>query len=306
MKFKTTVILLFLASVSALSADDAFGLTAVTAHALLEENGDQILFLDVRDPVEIMFTGSTDHADANVPFLLADRHRWNPQRNTFLMEANPLFIEAVKDALDSKGLSPDARIITMCRSGSARGEPSAQFLRENGFPNAYFVIHGFEGDPLEEGPNKGMRLKNGWRNDGLPWTTKLDPAKIYRQSPAVERPPWLVIISSGSTETQAMALILATIERAQRTPVRILLCDEAAMLAVKSSTAGSDAVLPTKRSPRQLLQALIEQGARVEVCGIFNQTRAIPIEQLIDGVVPASPHSIAKTISSPASVTLSF
>ena len=28
-------------------------------------------------------------------------------------------------------------------------------------------------------PAKGQRLVNGWRNAGLPWTAKLDRAKMY-------------------------------------------------------------------------------------------------------------------------------
>jgi hypothetical protein len=26
---------------------------------------------------------------------------------------------------------------------------------------------------------RGLRLVNGWRNAGLPWTTKLDRSKMY-------------------------------------------------------------------------------------------------------------------------------
>ena len=43
----------------------------------------------------------------------------------------------------------------------------------------YTTIDGFEGDPVADGPHKGERLLNGWRNAGLPWTAKLDRAKMY-------------------------------------------------------------------------------------------------------------------------------
>ncbi len=66
----------------------------------------------------------------------------------------------------------------MCGSGSERGEPSAEVLRQNGFPNARYVIHGFQGDT--EGEQAGFRLLNGWRNNGLQWSTKIDPEKMYR------------------------------------------------------------------------------------------------------------------------------
>ncbi len=39
----------------------------------------------------------------------------------------------------------DTEVITLCRLGSERGEPSAVFLRTNGFPNARYVINGFRG-----------------------------------------------------------------------------------------------------------------------------------------------------------------
>jgi hypothetical protein len=68
----------------------------------------------------------------------------------------------------------------MCRSGSERGEPSARYLRENGFPNARFVINGFQGDTIKEGEHAGFRLKNGWQNSGLPWSMRMDADKIYR------------------------------------------------------------------------------------------------------------------------------
>ena len=67
----------------------------------------------------------------------------------------------------------------MCRSGSERGEPSAAFLRASGFPNARFVIDGFQGPALKDGPQAGQRIVNGWKNAGLPWTYKLEKQKMY-------------------------------------------------------------------------------------------------------------------------------
>lgn len=284
---------------------DDYGVSAEQAAGLLEEKRAQILFIDVRDPVEIMFTGATNMVDANIPYLLVDRFRWNPQRGMFLTEQNPDFSQQVAAALTAKGLDQDARIITMCRSGSERGRPSAQLLRENGFPNALYVVHGFQGDRAEDGPHAGKRVLNGWQNSGLPWESSLDPAKIFRPK-ATDRKAWLVILSSGNLETQAMALILASTEIAQGTPIRILLCDDAGLLAVKDETAGEDIVQPVGKSPRQMLQGLIQHGARVEVCGVFLPQRDIEAAALIDGIGVASPASIARAISQPATVTLTY
>jgi len=90
----------------------------------------------------------------------------------------------VKLQLAKRGLSSDAEIITMCRSGSERGEPSAAFLRENGFANARYVVNGFQGAALKDGPQAGFRLQNGWQNSGLPWSAKMNPEKIHR----IDRP----------------------------------------------------------------------------------------------------------------------
>lgn len=161
----------------------SFGLTPHEAYALKAEKGDQLLFLDVRDPVEIQFTGFTDVVDLNIPFLLVDRYTWSGERNRFALALNPDFLAGVQAALAERELDPDAMIITMCRSGSERGEPSAAALRENGFPNAFFVIHGFQGDALTEGGQAGLRLKNGWQNSGLPWSNRMNGEKIFRPAP---------------------------------------------------------------------------------------------------------------------------
>ena len=139
-----------------------------------------VLFVDVRDPVEIMFVGFTDAVHVNVPFLQVQRERWDAQRGIFALERNPEFVTAIRKALRERGLGDDAEIITLCRSGSERGEPSAAFLRANGFPNARYVVKGCQGDAQKDGPQKGLRTLNGWQNNGLPWSAKMNADKIYR------------------------------------------------------------------------------------------------------------------------------
>ncbi|MGE4404667.1 rhodanese-like domain-containing protein [Pseudomonas sp.] len=150
------------------------------AYARAQQEAAPVLFVDVRDPVEIMFVGFTDAVDTNVPYLLVDRNAWNEERGAFQTNRNPDFIAQIQAELDKRGLGPDTEIITMCRSGSERGKPSADFLRENGFPNARYVVHGFQGSAIGEGPQAGFRLQNGWQNSGLPWSPKMNPEKIYR------------------------------------------------------------------------------------------------------------------------------
>ena len=159
-------------------------ISAEETYAKIQKGEQYVLFIDVRDPVEIMFVGFSDVVHANVPFLMVDRTQWTAEKGVFRLYRNPDFINQVKLQLAKRGLSADAEIITMCRSGSERGEPSAAFLRENGFPNARFVVNGFQGAALKEGPHAGFRLQNGWQNSGLPWSAKMNPEKIHR----IDRP----------------------------------------------------------------------------------------------------------------------
>lgn len=154
--------------------------SAQEIHARLQQAEDPLLFIDVRDPVEIMFVGFTDEVDINIPYLLVDRSHWDEARGTYQVTQNPNFIAEVRAALAKRGLSSDSEIITLCRSGSERGKPSADFLRANGFPNARYVVDGFQGPSIKEGPQAGLRLQGGWQNSGLPWSAKMNPSKMYR------------------------------------------------------------------------------------------------------------------------------
>lgn len=165
---------------AAAQANDEIGITPEATYELVQEKRDEVLFIDVRDPVEIMFIGFTDEVDLNIPYLMVDRSQWDAQKNRFRLYQNPDFAAQVEQALIQRGLDKNATVITMCRSGSERGLPSAEFLRENGFPNATYVINGFQGDGIKAGDNAGFRIQNGWQNSGLPWGSKPNPEKIYR------------------------------------------------------------------------------------------------------------------------------
>ena len=155
-------------------------ISAEEAYAKIQLADKNVLLVDVRDPVEIMFVGFTDAVHVNVPYLMVDRTQWNAERGVFRLYQNPDFAAQIKAELDKRGMNSDAEVITMCRSGSERGEPSAAFLRANGFPNARFVVNGFQGSAIKDGPQAGFRTQNGWQNSGLPWSPKMNPEKMYR------------------------------------------------------------------------------------------------------------------------------
>ena len=148
------------------------------AHALKTELGAKALFVDVRDPIEIMFTGFAPAVDAVVPFMSPNRSKWNDEKSVYKMEVNPDFAAGIAKALADRGLGKDTPIILMCRSGGERGAPSAKALEGQGYAKVYVVVDGFEGEALKEGDKKGWRLVNGWKNSGLPWGYKLDKSKL--------------------------------------------------------------------------------------------------------------------------------
>jgi rhodanese-related sulfurtransferase len=152
---------------------------AKEAYAMKQKYGDKMLFIDVRDPIEIMFTGFTDVVDINIPFKLANRAVWNDKKPVFKMELNPNFEKEVAAALEARGLTKDVPLVIMCRSGGTRGAPSTRYLENKGYTQVYVVTDGFEGGKLKEGERKNWRLKNGWKNFGLPWSYKLNKEKMY-------------------------------------------------------------------------------------------------------------------------------
>lgn len=154
-------------------------LTASEAYEMKQDRGGDVLFVDVREPVEIMFTGFTDVIDVNVPFLLVNPAKWHPTKPVFAMEPNPDFATGIARALADRGLDSTTPVILMCRSGGTRGAPSARALENLGLEQVYVVVDGFEGSTVRDHPNGPWRLKNGWKNSGLPWGYALNPAKLY-------------------------------------------------------------------------------------------------------------------------------
>ena len=163
------------------------------AFAMKKELGDKALFVDVRDPIEIMFTGFTDVVDVNIPFKLSTPTQWHePPKQVFKMTTNPDFEPMIEQALKKRGLDKSAPIILMCRSGGTRGAPSAKMLEGKGYKNVYVVTDGFEGGKIKKGDKKNWRLKNGWKNAGLPWSYKLNKDKMFIRTPEFDQKMALV------------------------------------------------------------------------------------------------------------------
>ncbi len=91
MKALIIATLLALVSLPAL-ADTDIGVSAQETYAKLGQGEAKLLFIDVRDPVEIMFVGFTDAIDINIPYLLVDRTTWDDERGSYKVTQNPRFI----------------------------------------------------------------------------------------------------------------------------------------------------------------------------------------------------------------------
>jgi hypothetical protein len=53
-------------------------------------------------------------------------------------------------------------------------------LADAGFTRVFQIVDGMEGDAVTEPGSlyQGKRMKNGWKNSGLPWTYQVDPENV--------------------------------------------------------------------------------------------------------------------------------
>jgi predicted peroxiredoxin len=123
---------------------------------------------------------------------------------------------------------------------------------------------------------------------------------VHAQSPA----ELFVGINSGVTQTQGVAMVLASQALAQKAAVRVLLCSEGGQLAVKDKD--SAALKPMNKSPKELLQGLMKAGAKVEVCALFLPNADLKPTDLIEGIGVAKPADVAAYVLQPNVKTLSY
>jgi rhodanese-related sulfurtransferase len=152
-------------------------LTAVEAHDLKLQQGEKLLFVDIRTQPELVFVGSANDMDINIPFLSLDFGQWDKQSASFKKIPNSQFISAFDRVIGLKSLNKNSPIVLLCRSGK-RSAAAANLLTSAGYKKVYTVIDGFEDDKAKKGNEKGRRVINGWKNAGLPWTYKLQQSHL--------------------------------------------------------------------------------------------------------------------------------
>jgi rhodanese-related sulfurtransferase len=140
----------------------------------------QTLLVDIRTPSELQFVGYTPMIDGNVPYISYDYSEWDSKIKEYKREFNSGFVGQIEGLMAKSGLAgkKDARIILMCRSGD-RSARAADLMAKSGYTNVWSAIEGFEGDKAKDGPTKGKRTVNGWKNANLPWTYDLDKEKAF-------------------------------------------------------------------------------------------------------------------------------
>jgi rhodanese-related sulfurtransferase len=154
-------------------------LTATEAAAMKQRLGSKVMMVDIRSRAEAQYVGMANSVDFLVPMLdFPEFWEWSEQRNEFIQQSNPNFVKDVEKRLAQMGLTKDDPVVVICRSG-VRSNAASGLLFEMGFKQAYTVIDGFEGDTAKDGPEKGHRVVNGWKNAKLPWSYKLDKNKMY-------------------------------------------------------------------------------------------------------------------------------
>jgi rhodanese-related sulfurtransferase len=155
-------------------------LTPQQAYDMKKANPKGVALFDVRTRAEAMYVGWPGDADALVPFVEHPElmTEWDDKRHMYKLEPNQDFVPELERSLKDMGLARDATIILICRSGD-RSSKAADRLQAAGFGKVYSVAEGVEGDTAKDGAKAGQRVVNGWKNANLPWTYKLDKAKMY-------------------------------------------------------------------------------------------------------------------------------
>lgn len=155
----------------------ALYLEAKDVPEFLKKHAPKVLFVDVRTIEEVLFVGSPDGLDGQASFGIMHYDKWDKEKKTFVRDPNPDFLSQFEVFALEKGIEKNDPIVLICRSGD-RSAMSADLLGRYGYTNVWSVVDGFEGDMAKDGPNKGKRAVNGWKNIGLPWSYNVDQNKV--------------------------------------------------------------------------------------------------------------------------------
>jgi rhodanese-related sulfurtransferase len=146
---------------------------AKEAHARWQAAPDKVKIIDVRTPEEYLFVGHPTMA-WKIP-VAVQSYEWDAEKKQFPLQPLPDFASRV-----SQIAKPNDTLMALCRSGG-RSAIAVNMLAKAGFTKAYNIIDGMEGDLVKDPASAydGKRMKNGWKNAGVPWTYDVDPALLW-------------------------------------------------------------------------------------------------------------------------------
>ena len=129
-------------------------------------------------------------------------------------------------------------------------------------------------------------------------------AALLSTAAAVQAEELFVNIHSGNAMAQGAGLVLAGQALEQKATVRVLLCDAAGDIALTGKDMPT--LKPRNVTPQQMLQGVIQAGAKVEVCALYLPNTGKQASDLIAGVTPAKPAEVADHLLKPGVNTLAF
>lgn len=118
------------------------------------------VLVDVRTQSEWAFVGLADLSRIGKEPILVEWQSFPESR------VDARFAEKLDTALKDRGVSHDAEVFFLCRSGG-RSRMAAEVMTGAGYTRCRNVTEGFEG-PLDEQRHRGSR--SGWKSAGLPWS----------------------------------------------------------------------------------------------------------------------------------------
>ena len=148
--------------------------TSAEAYEMWKADPEAVHIIDVRTPEEYIFVGHAPMA-RNIPLGFIDVPVERRGRTSRSSSSTPTSWPPMMALF-----APTDTLLLTCRSGG-RSALAVNALAKAGFTNVYNIIDGFEGDKVaEEGSlYLGKRMKNGWKNSGLPWTYDGDPDLLW-------------------------------------------------------------------------------------------------------------------------------
>lgn len=147
--------------------------SSLEAYLMWRAKPGQAVILDVRTPEEYVYVGHPEMA-VNVPVMVGTG-KYDAEAKSYGMAPNGKFVEQV-----SRKIGKDKTILVLCRSGQ-RAAAAVNLLAKAGYADVYNVVDSFEGDMVKdpESVYDGKRMRNGWKNLGLPWTYELKPELVW-------------------------------------------------------------------------------------------------------------------------------